>query len=146
MDGARVTIGYIMSKMTTFSCDKKGCDKTMTQHDGFPYNEGWTYLYNLEFKVSRDKRIASIDMHFCSNEHLKKYAYDMIETRRASSKQKVKSLRERIFEKQDHCVLCGTEQNLTIDHIKPVSKGGTNSIGNLQVLCKPCNIKKGSGA
>lgn len=40
------------------------------------------------------------------------------------------------------CHHCGTNKNLTIDHIKPISKGGTNDLDNLQVLCLPCNLKK----
>jgi 5-methylcytosine-specific restriction endonuclease McrA len=45
--------------------------------------------------------------------------------------------------KWKHCLLCGALDRLTIDHIVPVSKGGTNSLSNLQVLCNDCNIKKG---
>lgn len=30
-----------------------------------------------------------------------------------------------------------------IDHIKPISKGGTNEKTNLQLTCEPCNLAKG---
>lgn len=33
---------------------------------------------------------------------------------------------------------------MTLDHIKPVSKGGKNDIENLQTMCEPCNISKGN--
>lgn len=33
-------------------------------------------------------------------------------------------------------------EELTIDHIVQVALGGTNEIGNLQVLCRPCHIAK----
>ena len=37
-------------------------------------------------------------------------------------------------------------QNFTIDHVLPQSKGGTDHIGNLQLLCNACNSKKGAGS
>ena len=49
-------------------------------------------------------------------------------------------------EKLDHiCQICNiklTQKTLTMDHIFPVSKGGTNNIDNLQPLCRSCNSKK----
>lgn len=42
------------------------------------------------------------------------------------------------------CASCQVDIRSTyqIDHIHPVSKGGTNAIANIQLLCRPCNTKK----
>ncbi len=42
------------------------------------------------------------------------------------------------------CVICGSEKDLTVDHIRPISDGGSNHFRNLQTLCWTCNNKKGS--
>jgi uncharacterized protein YdaU (DUF1376 family) len=41
------------------------------------------------------------------------------------------------------CVRCGSTKGLVRDHIKPVYQGGSDSIENIQPLCKPCNSSKG---
>lgn len=43
------------------------------------------------------------------------------------------------------CVLCGQdakETKLVIDHIVPVTHGGTNSVVNLRTTCSACNLGK----
>ena len=47
---------------------------------------------------------------------------------------------------RDHyrCRICGRKTNdLEIDHIIPIAKGGKSTYENLQTLCHRCNVKKG---
>jgi len=40
------------------------------------------------------------------------------------------------------CVHCGSPIDLGIDHIQPVSSGGSNDPSNLQTLCRVCSSVK----
>jgi hypothetical protein len=42
------------------------------------------------------------------------------------------------------CAHCHQRRFLTLDHIVPVSKGGSDELSNLQTLCRSCNSRKGA--
>ena len=54
-----------------------------------------------------------------------------------------------LYGKQDgYCNGCGIHfpyRNMTIDHIYPRSRGGADTVDNLQLLCHACNSAKGTG-
>lgn len=59
--------------------------------------------------------------------------------------------RERIPEEVRHevwrrdggqCARCGGQERLEFDHIVPLSKGGSNTARNIELLCERCNREK----
>lgn len=58
------------------------------------------------------------------------------------------SLRRHVYARDGYrCVYCGRNGRrilLTIDHVYPVSLGGTNDLANLVTACRPCNLTKGA--
>lgn len=43
---------------------------------------------------------------------------------------------------QGQCAECGASEYLEFDHVIPFSKGGANTEGNVQLLCRSCNLSK----
>ncbi len=41
------------------------------------------------------------------------------------------------------CLACGA-MPVTVDHVVPLSRGGSNTITNIQPLCCSCNARKGT--
>lgn len=42
------------------------------------------------------------------------------------------------------CCYCGSTDDLTIDHVTPLARGGSNDLANLVVACRICNSSKGA--
>lgn len=56
-----------------------------------------------------------------------------------------KTTRTKVMKRDKYtCVYCGSREDLCLDHIYPVSLGGSSTPGNLQILCRSCNSRKGA--
>jgi hypothetical protein len=64
-----------------------------------------------------------------------------VPNRRPISKSKLIAVMQKSDSK---CVACGSSGELHVDHIIPHSRGGSNEIDNLQMLCAGCNLSKGT--
>jgi len=42
------------------------------------------------------------------------------------------------------CARCGSRERLEYDHMVPVSRGGSNTVRNIELLCESCNRSKGA--
>ncbi len=52
--------------------------------------------------------------------------------------------RQNIFKRDGNkCAYCGSNRDLTLDHVIPKSRGGKTNWDNLITACKRCNGKKG---
>lgn len=64
-------------------------------------------------------------------------------TSRAKTKMKLRL----VWERGKRCAICGRKikdlDDLTVDHIVPLAKGGKNTIENFQLAHKKCNELKG---
>ena len=90
--------------------------------------------------------IESEDGYFIPPTELFKYTRRVI-GKNNPTRRKFNSVRKSAWEYLTNkfdvaCAYCGSTENLEIDHIKPISKGGTNDFENLQILCKRCNCRK----
>ena len=86
------------------------------------------YYFWIKHFPTRIFRYGLLDALKCPLAHTKTY--------RARVKQKY------LLRKQKVCQQCGTDKNLTIDHIIEQKNGGGNDLKNLQILCYKCNWTK----
>ena len=92
------------------------------------------------WKEQHEKYLESIQDDLLESELMEvpKGKKHIPDSRRVSSE-----VRQKVWKRdKGKCVDCGSKENLHYDHIIPLSKGGGNSVENIQILCQICNLIK----
>jgi 5-methylcytosine-specific restriction endonuclease McrA len=82
-----------------------------------------------------------------NRDKVKSYKSTNLGKRRGAQGKHTVSQVTKLYERQQgKCACCHADlsDGYHRDHIKPVSLGGSNDIYNIQLLCKLCNLRKGS--
>ncbi len=110
------------------------------------------YLVDLHIlKHSRyatdEQRQKAEEAIVCIEEELarKRKKGKLSKRRRSQFASKRDALALALIERDGYCCQeCGKSEDLTIDHIVPLSKGGIDDLDNLRWLCRKCNSRKGA--
>ena len=85
----------------------------------------------------------NLQFHMSLLHSSKAYVFNLQTTSSAEAK---RLWRKDIKEKWNwQCAYCGDDSNLTIDHVVPRCKGGTDFTKNVVCCCNKCNQRKGHG-
>lgn len=94
----------------------------------------------LKFEMVEMPSRAWMEWHWARGRMLKQIPGD-IRIRKAIPS----ALRRAVYERDGYaCLHCGATDRLSLDHIHPWSRGGEDTLENLQTLCRPCNSRKGA--
>lgn len=116
-----------------------------------------SYRRHKRYRLRRDKGVAAAkrrhkyanDVQYRNKEKARLAIYSRVRNHNKRTTGKITkgtfgTLIDRDGNKCLGCLKSPPEVRLSIDHILPISRGGTNDISNLQILCVPCNSAKGA--
>lgn len=99
-----------------------------------------------QWKRANPEKVAALKRKWSKENPEKHAAY--YHNRRARIKANGGALTEgdirALYATNPKCQKCGTNDNLSLDHVVPLACGGRNDIDNMQVLCGTCNSSKGT--
>jgi len=151
-------------KRDKFKCSRCGCKVLAEGRDThlatvepiIPINKGGDYdrtnLITVCLGCNTNKGAWQNRLNANLNaSYVRVYKGDRSKIKRLRKKAR-KKLHKLLDKYGNKCYLCGKnlrkkhgkKNSRTIDHVKPISKGGNNDLDNLRLCCFSCNQKKGN--
>lgn len=123
---------------------------------------GWTIQWNNIMRVERDSRSIYLELstkkgngcYLVIDPLLAEATIDTLvrlakrqllaPQKNGSSRHIPHDIKTAVYQRdQGKCVQCSDTSYMEFDHIIPFSKGGANTLNNVQLLCRRCNLAKG---
>jgi 5-methylcytosine-specific restriction endonuclease McrA len=123
-------------------------------------NGGWEINWNKVIRVERDSRSVYLELsvkkgngsYLVSDPLLTEATIDaitriskrhLVNNSDGVSRHIPQDIKTAVWQRdQGKCVQCKDASYLEFDHIIPFSKGGANTVNNVQLLCRRCNLNK----
>lgn len=97
--------------------------------------------YENKAKLPDDLKTKELPFEFSDKNELPSELSDNNESQ--STRHIPSNVRREVWRRdQGRCVKCESRDKLEFDHIIPVSKGGSNTARNVELLCQDCNRRK----
>lgn len=101
------------------------------------------YPFNINEELTEEEILWVVRFY---KECRRRNRYDKFLDRRRREYEKVRNttdIKSKLISRDgETCRFCKSTKELQIDHIRPLSRGGTDDIRNFQLLCKKCNPRK----
>lgn len=128
--------------------------KQLASANMIEYHKGYVYLGKSTYIVPKKgrftesslrKEISEIPIDILDYFKIEHPNFELIANiKKYRQETKTKEFLDKVYAKYTkECAVCGTTEDLTIDHILALSKGGTNDLDNIQILCVSHNSSKG---
>lgn len=108
-------------------------------------NAEYAAIKNSEWRKNNHSQHLENTRKWSSNNQLRRRENELkrraIKNKNGVYKISIKELRKL---RNQNCLYCEQIAEITIDHIIPIARGGSHSIGNLAPACQSCNSSKGS--
>ena len=139
-------LSKITEKLETYVKENVGL--TMLESDDANFlwlYDGWLWKTKMDYTEEQIKLLIldEVEKERRKFERLKKIHIDHEEIVKSRRERIPKEVRQIVWYRDEgKCVECGRQEDLQYDHIIPVTKGGSNTEKNIQLLCAECNRKK----